>query len=82
MRLLQTSVGAPLGGISPESAGDDEPEALVLLVACGIGLCTGGGVVLFNWAIHSIQEVAWGPVILSQVSGNVRSCDAATITGG
>lgn len=39
----------------------------MLLVACGIGLCTGGGVVLFNWAIHAIQEIAWGPVLLSQV---------------
>lgn len=40
----------------------------MLLVACGIGLFTGGGVVLFNWAIHCIQELAWGPVLLSQVS--------------
>ena len=27
----------------------------MLLVACGIGLATGGGVVLFNYAIHAIQ---------------------------
>jgi len=34
---------------------DDEPEAAVLLIACGIGLLTGSGVVLFNVAIHAIQ---------------------------
>ena len=33
----------------------DEPEAAVLLIACGIGLLTGSGVVLFNVAIHAIQ---------------------------
>ena len=33
----------------------DEPEAAVLLIACGIGLLTGSGVVLFNVAVHAIQ---------------------------
>ncbi len=55
---------APLGGRGARPAAaegngggeqPDEPEALVLLVACGIGLATGGGVVLFNYAIHAIQ---------------------------
>lgn len=41
---------------STESGDDgDEPEAAVLLIACGIGLLTGSGVVLFNVAIHAIQ---------------------------
>ena len=38
---------------------DDEPEAAVLLVACTIGLATGGGVVLFNDVIHAIRHYAW-----------------------
>lgn len=37
----------------------DEPEAAVLLVACGIGLSTGAGVVLFNEAILSIRQLAF-----------------------
>lgn len=37
----------------------DEPEAAVLLVACTIGLLTGGGVVLFNDTIHSIRHYVW-----------------------
>lgn len=45
----------------------------MLLIACGIGLATGGGVVLFNWAIHGIQEAAWGPVLLSQGGEWARS---------
>ena len=32
---------------------------MVLLVACAIGLLTGGGVVLFNIVIHSIRHLAW-----------------------
>ena len=63
-----TLVRRSAGTTPPDGTADDEPEAVVLLVACGIGLCTGGGVVLFNWAIHAIQEIAWGPVILSQVN--------------
>ena len=38
---------------------DDEPEAAVLLVACAIGLATGGGVVVFNNVIHTIRHYAW-----------------------
>lgn len=34
---------------------EQEPEAAVLLVACLIGVLTGGGVVLFNNVIHGIQ---------------------------
>ena len=37
----------------------DEPEAAVLLVACGIGIFTGAGVVLFNEAIFSIRQLAF-----------------------
>jgi len=44
-----------------------------LLVACGIGVATGGGVVLFNYAIHAIQDLAWGPVLLSQGGEWARS---------
>lgn len=41
---------------SSEGSDDgDEPEAAVLLIACGIGLLTGSGVVLFNVAVHAIQ---------------------------
>ena len=43
---------------STESGDDgDEPEAAVLVIACGIGLLTGSGVVLFNVAIHAIQAI-------------------------
>ena len=55
---------------SGEPDDGDEPEATVLLVACGIGLATGAGVVLFNdailWIRHlaflqaPVQSVAWG----------------------
>lgn len=31
----------------------------MLLVACAIGLATGGGVVLFNNVIHTIRHYAW-----------------------
>ena len=31
----------------------------MLLVACAIGLVTGGGVVLFNNVIHSIRHLAF-----------------------
>ncbi|DBA85167.1 TPA: hypothetical protein ACH3X2_005881 [Trebouxia sp. C0005] len=37
----------------------DEPEAAVLLVACGIGLATGAGVVVFNNVIHEIRSSLW-----------------------
>ena len=37
----------------------DEPEAATLLVACGVGLATGVGVVLFNNVIHVIRHLAW-----------------------
>lgn len=37
----------------------DEPEAAVLLVACGIGLATGAGVVIFNNVIHEIRASLW-----------------------
>lgn len=37
----------------------DEPEAAVLLVACGIGLATGAGVVIFNDVIHVIRSSIW-----------------------
>jgi hypothetical protein len=42
-----------------------EPEAAVLLIACGIGLLTGGSVVLFNYCIHEIQHLAWGEILSS-----------------
>ncbi len=35
-----------------------EPEAALLLVACGIGLLTGGSIVAFNWVIHEIRDLA------------------------
>jgi hypothetical protein len=38
---------------------EDEPEAAVLLVACAIGLVTGGGVVIFNYTIHSMRHYVW-----------------------
>ena len=31
----------------------------MLLVACGIGVGTGAGVVLFNDVIHGIRHLAW-----------------------
>ena len=34
-----------------------EPEAALLLVACGIGLLTGGSIVAFNWVIHEIRDL-------------------------
>ena len=46
-------------GSGPPGSSKDEPEAAVLLVACAIGLVTGGGVVLFNNAIHSIRHLAF-----------------------
>jgi hypothetical protein len=48
----------PFQSPGPETQGDgDEPEAVLLLIACGIGLLTGSGVVLFNVAIHAIQAI-------------------------
>lgn len=45
---------------------DDEPEAAVILVACGVGLLTGAGVVLFNDIIHTIRDFVWhGETVLS-----------------
>lgn len=37
----------------------DESETIVLLVACAVGLLTGGGVVLFNVVITLIRELVW-----------------------
>lgn len=79
MLSLNKALNMDTGGTPPEGTEDDEPEAVVLLVACSIGLFTGGGVVLFNWAIHSIQSVAWGPVLLSQVSGDDTIAQGCTL---
>ncbi len=66
--LRQEKDVAFLGSLAYAAAGDkygregtidDEPEAAVLLVACAIGLATGGGVVLFNNVIHTIRHYAW-----------------------
>lgn len=46
-------------GSEPPGSSSDEPEAAVLLIACAIGLVTGGGVVLFNGVIHSIRHLAF-----------------------
>lgn len=40
---------------SKEGEDDHEPEAFILLVAGCIGLATGAGVVVLNYAIHEIQ---------------------------
>ena len=32
---------------------------MILVVACGIGVCTGAGVVLFNDVIHGIRHLVW-----------------------
>ena len=31
----------------------------MLLVACGVGVLTGAGVVLFNDVIHGIRHLVW-----------------------
>ena len=45
---------------SPSSAAEsEEPEAALILLACGIGLTTGASIVLFNDAIHVIRDAIW-----------------------
>ena len=67
-------------GSGPPGSSKDEPEAAVLLVACAIGLVTGGGVVLFNNAIHSIRHLAF-QVSTVQISchNNIMQCGPSGI---
>jgi H+/Cl- antiporter ClcA len=36
-----------------------EPEFALILAACGVGIATGAGVVLLNYAIHEIRDIIW-----------------------
>lgn len=38
---------------------NDEPELALILIACGIGIATGAGVVVFNDVIHAIRDSIW-----------------------
>eukprot|EP00887_Chlorella_sp_A99_P003046 scaffold9.g3046.t1 len=58
-----------------EEAGH-EPEAALILVACGIGLATGAGIVSFNDAVHAIREAIW-----SQELGGMAAALAASARG-
>ena len=52
----------PEGGSNsgpPAEPADDEPELVLLITACGIGLATGAAIVLFNDAVHVIRDVIW-----------------------
>jgi H+/Cl- antiporter ClcA len=37
----------------------DEPEAALILLACGVGLATGAAIVGFNIAVHEIRDIIW-----------------------
>jgi hypothetical protein len=37
----------------------DEPEAALILLACGVGLATGAAIVGFNVAVHEIRDIIW-----------------------
>ena len=52
------STSTPLPPAMPPSP-PPEPEAAILLAACGVGLATGAGVVVFNWAIEAVRAGAW-----------------------
>lgn len=56
---LNTPANGATGNGARESVQKDEPEVAVLFVACGIGLVTGAGVVLFNYAIETIRQAAF-----------------------
>lgn len=51
------------GNTASPSNGDgneaDEPEAALILIACGIGVATGASVVAFNDGIHFIRDAIW-----------------------
>lgn len=47
------------GGTGSGAPSDDEPEAALILVACGVGLATGAAFVIFNDAIHVIRDGIW-----------------------
>jgi len=49
----------------------DEPEVVVLLIACGVGLVTGAGVVLFNDAILWIKHLAFLQAPVESVSWGI-----------
>lgn len=41
-----------------------EPEFALILAACGVGIATGAGVVLLNYAIHEIRDIIWHADVL------------------
>ncbi|KAI3941831.1 hypothetical protein MKW92_020372 [Papaver armeniacum] len=48
----EEEVGNPLQG-------KREKERLDIIAACIIGLCTGVGVVLFNYTVHELRDILW-----------------------
>ena len=52
----------------------DEPEPVVLLVACLVGLLTGSSVVLFNAVIHLIRDLSWSTPLAVRASSQGCFC--------